>query len=172
MIVVGNLALVAVCDVCPEPITTGMQAARSVTNSLLRLPRLKDCSVRLCQETDLQLQRLAYETVLRARHIIPPFSPWAPSLLEQPSSVSPPQLLSLPSELRLRILQYTDLITPWAEVRWSPQRQGFIGGTTYCAGQEFMGVTCPPSRHVGCQFYRCDLGFPQPSPSCFCLQNA
>lgn len=165
---VGVLDLAVVCDVCPEPTKTGMQAARSVTISLLRLPRLKDCSVRLCQEPDHQLQHLAHETVLRARHIIPPLSPWTPSLLEQPSSISPPGLLRLPAELRLRILQYTDLVTPWTEVRWSLQNQGFIVGTTYCANQEFMGETCPPSRHFGCQFDRCDLTFPHPSPGCFC----
>ncbi|KUI64352.1 hypothetical protein VM1G_11165 [Cytospora mali] len=168
---VGILDLAVVCDVCHEPTGSGIQAARSVTMSLLRLPRLKDCSIRLCHEPDQQLQQLAHETVLRARHVIPPSSPWAPSLVEQPSSNSPPQLLRLPPELRLRILQYTDLITPWAEVRWSLQHQGFIVGTTHCANQEFMGETCPPSRHFGCQFHRCDLTFPRPSPGCFCRKR-
>ncbi|KUI59734.1 hypothetical protein VP1G_06962 [Cytospora mali] len=147
---VGILDLAVVCDVCPEPTRSGMQAARSITMSLLRLPRLKDCSVRLCHEPDQQLQQLAHETVLRARHVILPSSPWTPSLLEQPSSTSTPQLLRFPPELRLRILQYTDLITPWAEVRWSLQHQGFIVGTTYCANQEFMGETCPPTLVCKC----------------------
>ncbi|ROV98065.1 hypothetical protein VMCG_07038 [Cytospora schulzeri] len=61
---VGILDLAVVCDVCPEPTKSGMQAARSVTMSLLRLPRLKECSVRLCHEPDQQLQQLAHETAL------------------------------------------------------------------------------------------------------------
>lgn len=161
----GTMELSVVCDVSPAE--AGISAANFVMASLLRLPRLKDCSVRLCQQPNRQLQRLADDTVLRTRHIISPSSDWTPSFLEHPPESSS-RILALPRELRLRILSYTDLITPWAEVRWSPQRKGFIVGRTHCENQEFRDQICPPSRHYGCQFSDCYLTFPRPSPGCFC----
>lgn len=101
----GIVDLSVVCDVRDGPQKTSLQAARAVVASLLRLPKLKHCSLRLCQEPVPELQQLAHDTTLRARHIIPPSSSWTPALLEQPSSSSRPVcLLTLPTELRHRIL--------------------------------------------------------------------
>lgn len=164
---VGTLELDVICDVCPSS-DTGILAAKVATDSLMRLPRLKSCSIRLSSEPDLRLQQLADETVLRALHTIPPSSSWTPALLEQAPSASPSRLLSLPQELRLRILEYTDLVTPWNEVRWSPQLHGFIVGSTFCEARRHRNPTCPPSRHHGCRINSCDFTSTKPPPGCFC----
>jgi hypothetical protein len=62
-------------------------------------------------------------------------------------------LVTLPRELRLRILEYTDLITPWREVSWSRQLRTYEVYYTGCA--ELNGFESAPGIHHGCQFRRC-----------------
>lgn len=164
----GMVDLAVVCDVRDGDQTTPVQAARVVTASLLRLPKLRHCSLRLCRSPNPELKQLAHETTLRARHMIPPSSSWTPATLETPPP-GPSRFLALPIELRQRILQFTDLITPWTEVHWSPQDgRRFVLGSTYCENHEHRDQICPPSRHHGCHFLSCERTYPRPTPGCFC----
>ncbi|KAK3381235.1 hypothetical protein B0H63DRAFT_560949 [Podospora didyma] len=74
-------------------------------------------------------------------------------------------LTDLPRELRLHILEYTDLITPWKEVSWSRQGRGYMVFRPYC--QLSHEQACPPDVHHGCKLYRCQGDGPS-SPGCFC----
>lgn len=161
-----TLELALVCDVCPTD--DGVDVARSVMSSLLRLPTTKGCSVRFCQERDPRLQQMAEDAVLYSRRI-KPRTP-SPTVPDQPVSNPVSLLLSLPRELRHHILEYTDLITPWAQVTWSPDHnlRGFIASHWYCEDLEFRGQSCPPPRHHGCQFNRCCETWPSISRGCYC----
>lgn len=83
-------------------------------------------------------------------------------------SPAPSQLVKLPRELRLQILEYTDLVTPWTEVTWSRQRRGFSMRSTYCEDLAGEGYACPTARHHGCQFGQCWNPSLEPTTGCFC----
>lgn len=73
-------------------------------------PKLAGCSIRLRGKRDSDLEKLAVETVgAVTRHSQAP-----------PSQRSFKSFMKLPSEIRLRILECTDLITPYGEVQWDP----------------------------------------------------
>ncbi|KAL2264067.1 hypothetical protein VTK26DRAFT_2853 [Humicola hyalothermophila] len=108
-IVPGKLELALVCDLHHEE----AELAKRVFDGLGLLPRLKDCHVRLCSTPEPRLQRLAREAVLRARGIIASPAPPAP---ESRANLRRSRLIDLPRELRLRILEYTDLVTPFKEI--------------------------------------------------------
>lgn len=165
-ITAGILNLAVVCDVCPT--NAGVQVATFVTSSLLRLPKLRHLSIRLCQQPEPRLNQLAYDIVLQTRHITP-----LPNKKSGSAAPSSSRLLNLPVELRLRILSYTDLITPWTEVAWSLRHGGFLASHTYCDNLAFAGASCPPRLHHGCQFSRCYITYPTSSDGCFCrLQHS
>lgn len=166
-ITAGILNLTVVCDVCPTD--AGVQIATSVVSSILRLPKLRHLSIRLCQQPDPRLNQLAHDTVLQARHTISSLGEKSITRIIPSSS----RLLDLPTELRLRISSYTDLITPWTVVAWSSKHGGFLAGHIYCDDLAFAGSSCPPSLHHGCQFSRCYITYPKPSDGCFCrLQHS
>lgn len=80
------------------------------------------------------------------------------------------KFMSLPREIRFRILEYTDLITPWREVRWTRLRRGWIPTLINCIVDD-----CPPQLHCGCQFRKCPVGIRPPRfvdlrqrVGCFC----
>jgi len=76
-------------------------------------------------------------------------------------------LVTLPRELRLRILEHTDLITPWKEVSWSRHARCYGVFPTGCA--ESQGLTSPPDIHHGCQFSQCWFNESnEPWIGCFC----
>jgi hypothetical protein len=62
-------------------------------------------------------------------------------------------LVNLPVELRIRILEYTDLVTPWKEVTWSRQGYGYQVVRALCASSS---QPCPPQNHKGCRLSSCD----------------
>lgn len=166
-----TLELALVCDVFPT--NDGVAVARSVMSSLLRLPTTKGCSVWFCKERDPRLQQLAEDAVLYSLRI-KPRTP-SPAVPDRPVSKPVSLLLSLPREVRHQILEYTDLVTPWAQVTWSPDHnfRGFIAGHWYCEDLEFRGQSCPPSRHHGCQFNQCCETWPSISRGCYCrLQHS
>ncbi len=108
-IVPGRLELSLVCDVQHND----LEAAQLVLAGLRLLPPLKDCHIRVCGTREPQLQRLVQDAVLRARDITSFKAGPATASLAPPR----PYLVNLPRELRLLILEYTDLVTPWKEVQ-------------------------------------------------------
>ncbi|KAL1851735.1 hypothetical protein Daus18300_012420 [Diaporthe australafricana] len=161
-----KLELSIVCDVRhDEP-----ETARLAVAPLASLAPLKDCHVRLCREPNAQIQEIAHIAVLRARGI----SHQLPSTYHRPgiglkeNYSSGSRLLDLPRELRFRILEYTDLITPWKEVTWDGNSAKYSASRCGCDNLDHIGRTCPPSVHHGCQFSCCWLIYPEPSIGCFC----
>lgn len=158
----GKLELALVCDIPRDDVET----AERVLASLHLLPLLKNCHVRLCGTQDTRLQELAQAAVLRARGIA---SSESPSVLNSSS----PRLINLPRELRLRILEYTDLIAPWKEVTWSRDKRGYYREAVEpCFSAEGSG-RCSPEFHHGCQFGDCSSrsSWPELSLGCFCIRR-
>lgn len=118
-------------------------------------PRLRDCRIRRSDAPDPQLQKLAKDAILQARRITTAHS-------KQPSTGT--TFVTLPRELRLRILEYTDLITPWREVSWSRSRPECLVPEPLCRLLEF-GI-CRFPNHSGCKFVRC-WNTPYPQVGCF-----
>lgn len=159
----ANLELSFVCDVrCDEP-----QIAQLAVTPLASLAPLKDCHVRLCREHETEIQKIAENAVLCARGI-----PLRPSAISNPPetgrNVSP--LLALPRELRFRILEYTDLITPWKEVTWDRLSTRYSAGWAGCYHSEVEGpgMAFASADHHGCQFSMCWEASLEPSVGCFC----
>ncbi|KAI3391810.1 hypothetical protein diail_6772 [Diaporthe ilicicola] len=141
------------------------QLAQLAAKALASLAPLKDCHVRLCRERSTKIQDIADHAVLRARGISQ----------QRPAGSGPPcmggggsRLLALPRELRFRILEYTDLITPWKEVTWDRFLSAYSLRQAGCYNVEARGLTCNPRVHNGCQFLECWLTYPKPSIGCFC----
>ncbi|KAK3934801.1 hypothetical protein QBC46DRAFT_425562 [Diplogelasinospora grovesii] len=161
----GRLELLLVCDVDHEH-ERGLEAGKLAVAPLLLLPRLRNCHVRLCKTPDARLQQLAQDVVLQTRRIAAPH-------LQPPSTRARTTFASLPRELRLRILEYTDLITPNKEVAWSRQQRGYLPSRVVCSAPDF-GHCRGPGIHSGHQFYRCwDRHEPgnwryRPWGGCFC----
>lgn len=164
---VGRLELSLVCDIAPAH-QYALEAARLAIAPLGLFPQLQDCHIRLSDSSDPSLQRLAEGSVLQACGSTPP------RYLE-PATTTTLALTSLPTELRLRILEYTDLITPWKEVTWSRQERKYQICLPPCL--LFEDRECPVDIHYGCRLSRCQLGgsysFPDfaPSPGCFCRRK-
>lgn len=165
-----NLDLSVVCDVFNEKETT--IANRAVAPIFLLAP-LKDCHIRLGERPNPQLQHVAQGAALRARGILRAAeSKPNPTVPFSESKRSVSRLLALPAELRLHILQYTDLITPWREVTWSGQRRRYKASLVKCSKIDSFDPEWPrdcfPNIHHGCQFRRCHHTFPEVSMGCFC----
>ena len=116
----GRLEIALVCDIDPYH-ERALEVASLVTAPLRLLPQLRDCRIRLCKIPDAPLQQIACDSVLQARRITPP-----PYYSPKPSARTQATLVGLPRELRLRILEYTDLIAPGREVTWSRQDQAYL----------------------------------------------
>jgi hypothetical protein len=102
----SRLQLHFFCDV--DDLEAGMRAVEP----FLSMPTLADCSIRLGQKANLALQDLARKTATGA----------VGCYSDEPRS--PFRFLDLPQELRLQILEYTDLVTPLCEVERNP-KSGF-----------------------------------------------
>lgn len=167
-----KLELCVVCDVDAEDI----DIARRVVEPLSRLPQLKDCHLRLSRTSTPELNSLTRHTALQLRGLCWPQQKEIPASQPHHESSQPThhdtytgsRLLSLPIELRFRILEYTDLITPWKEVTWSREHQVFLGVKAFCAPLDYRGEDCPPHVHHGCQFVDCWETLPGPCIGCFC----
>ncbi|KAK0670251.1 hypothetical protein QBC41DRAFT_318422 [Cercophora samala] len=162
-IVPGRLTLSVVCDVAPGDI----EAGRLVLAPITTMPRLHDCHVRLSWRPDAKLQQLAREAIEQVRRIAAPKS-------SAPSASSSP-LLRLPRELRLRILAYTNLVTPIREVSWDGRTYKADGSSNryhvwHRAGfdSDTLG-SCRSDHHYGCQFKSCwARGSADRYVGCFC----
>lgn len=163
-----NLRFSLVCDFDSQDENTP-SAAKLTAAPLIDLSPLKGCHVRLGRTPHRELKQIARETVLRALGIV---GCAEPTLAPNTTAVdAPSKFLRLPQEIRFRILEYTDLITPFREVRWSRERKGYFPTLVDCHWRD-----CPAHLHNGCKFRRCWdgtgplRGFVDPSPQvgCFC----
>ncbi len=171
-----HLELALVCDIDPRH-KRASEFALGVTAPLrLRLlPRLKDCHIRLSKTPDAPLQQIAWDGALQACRVAPP-----PYRFPKPSARAQATLTGLPRELRLRILEYTDLIAPGRQVTWSRQDQGYLTSArdSHCnedvnafyhcwdsrplsTSPSFIGCFCR-RRHAACSF-RCRCWAPPSS---------
>ncbi|KAK3298540.1 uncharacterized protein B0H64DRAFT_77786 [Chaetomium fimeti] len=153
-----QLQLSLVCDIDHEQ-KDSIGVAEQVVAPLQLLPRLKTCSVRLCATPTRQLRQLARDAALRARGFTNPYYNPHPALTT---------LTTLPRELRLRILEYTDLITPYKEVGWSRSYGAYSVYKRSCLGDDYMRCVFP--NHHGCQFTMCSEA-PGLSDGCFCRRR-
>ncbi|KAK4042483.1 hypothetical protein C8A01DRAFT_13884 [Parachaetomium inaequale] len=151
----GQLELSLVCDINHQQ-NDSLDVGKRVVAPLQLLPRLKNCLVRLCATPDPQLRQLAQDTVLQARRTATPKS--KPPLART-------TFVTLPRELRLRILEHTDLITPRKEVTWSRTLPVYSVQEPPCREADFGHCLFPD--HHGCQFFRCSERM-YPSDGCFC----
>lgn len=165
-----QLELCVVCDVDSSEVHT----ARRVTEPLSQLPQLKNCHLRLSRTSTPELNDIARHTSLKLRGLDWPQEPPAsrhhhdsPQLQARgPSTGS--RLLDLPRELRFRILEYTDLITPYEEVTWNRQHRAFLGFQTFYGPLEGRPEDRPPRFPDRCRFVDCWEPYPGPHIGCFC----
>ncbi|KAK4039011.1 hypothetical protein C8A01DRAFT_37057 [Parachaetomium inaequale] len=160
----GQLELSVVCDVYSRDV----QLAKMVVDALRHFPPLKDCHIRLSRTPDPTLRDLARDAVLTSRGI-----QRVSTLTSPPPPLPVPvaaRLTGLPRELRLRILEYTDLIPPLKEVMWTRQHGKYVAIRAACPRWEGMGNHgYEPDIHHGCQFSRCSARpLPEDSIGCFC----
>ncbi|EAQ87180.1 predicted protein [Chaetomium globosum CBS 148.51] len=149
----GRLELALVCDIDPRH-NRALEIAMAITTPLRLLPPLRDCHIRLSKTPNRQLQQVAQDSVLRACGIALPSS--KPSLLST--------LTTLPRELRLRILEYTDLIVPSRQVTWSRQDHGYITSS--------VEPSTSPDHLYRSQFFHCWYNEgPGPFIGCFCRRR-
>ncbi|KAH6632779.1 hypothetical protein F5144DRAFT_575202 [Chaetomium tenue] len=149
----GRLELALVCDIDPRH-NRALEIAMAITAPLRLLPPLRDCHIRLSKTPNPQLQQVAQDGVLRACGIALPSS--KPSLLST--------LTTLPRELRLRILEYTDLIVPSRQVTWSRQDHGYVTSS-------IESLSSPDYLYRG-QFFHCWYNEgPGPFIGCFCRRR-
>ncbi|KAK4196023.1 hypothetical protein QBC40DRAFT_310187 [Triangularia verruculosa] len=152
----GRLTLFLVCDVEQGDIEAGKLAL----SPLLRLPNLKSCHLRISKRPDPQLQQLSNDFVQNA--IGGPFPLPGSGRILSPittTTAATSHFLDLPRELRLRILGFTDLITPIKEVSWDGQVYR-ANRSTYSSPHEAGGngyLLCRRDHHYGCQFNYCWL---------------
>ncbi|KAK3899104.1 hypothetical protein C8A05DRAFT_18418 [Staphylotrichum tortipilum] len=123
----GRLDLGLVCDLDARH-ERAMALATAILAPVRRLPLLKRCQIRLCRLPDARLSEAAKDTALSASGIKRPYVNPAPGRAT---------LLALPRELRIRILQMTDLVTPSKEVWWdrhlAKYRWAALAGNSRCS---------------------------------------
>jgi hypothetical protein len=130
-----------------------LEIGRLVVRPLQNITPLAKCNIRLNSEHHPLLQALVIETATKAKGL--------PSK-EDPS---PFRYMDLPQELRLKILEYTDLVTPLREVEWNPQENFYFSHErSYCNGFS----DCSPSQHRACLMRSCWLR--NPGYGCFCTR--
>ena len=143
-----ELNLRFICDVADE------RTAYEAVGPFLSMPLLASCSIRLGRKTSIPgLQGLASTTALRA---VGDFSP---------HYHHPFRLLDLPPEVRLRMLEYTDLVTPLRQVEWHPEN-GFRVRyfDNLCQDKQgHMKTRCSECRWRACSLER--------SFGCFCQRH-
>lgn len=162
-----HLSISLVCDFDPQDGNAPSTAMQAVA-PLIDISPLKACHIRLSRTPHRGLEEIARVSVLRALGIVNQED--APSSLSTPAMGANSKLLSLPAEIRFRILEYTDLITPWREVRWSREHKSYLPTLIHCTG-----LDCPAYLHGACRFRRCWNGMgrggfddPQSRVGCFC----
>ncbi|KAK4140578.1 uncharacterized protein C8A04DRAFT_14835 [Dichotomopilus funicola] len=167
----GRLALALVCDINPQH-PLALQLAECILAPLLLLPRsyLPECRIRLAKTPDGgPLQKLAQDAVVHACGLLAPV-PYARAAsseqAEQPlGAAATATLTNLPRELRVRILEYTDLVAPRKQVAWSRQHRAYVL-------LRLRRTRIPPFQDeeelYDSQFSECYRGRPE---GCFCRRR-
>ena len=156
----GRLALSLVCDVDPQH-PLALHLAESILAPLRLLPRshLSECRIRLAKTPDGPLQQLAQDTAVHACGLPTPIP-----IVPYASSATTATLASLPREVRVRILEYTDLVAPRRQVGWSRQDRAYTV-------LRFLRGSDPPmtaDEVHGEQFFECYRDRPE---GCFCRRR-
>ncbi|KAK3301855.1 uncharacterized protein B0T15DRAFT_325389 [Chaetomium strumarium] len=156
-----RLALCLVCDIDPEH-PRAIDVANSVVAPIRLLPPLKECSIRLAKTPDRRLQQLAQDTVIYACRI--------PTPSPKPPSSATTTLASLPRELRIQILEYTDLVTPRRQVAWSRHERAYVKYFFKCPPDPAPWTEHEPDELHASQFSRCWEDIPTGN-GCFCRRR-
>ncbi|KAI8959550.1 hypothetical protein F5Y11DRAFT_299869 [Daldinia sp. FL1419] len=124
-----QLELALICDCEPRRAYT----ANLVLAPLRQLPVLRQCHIRLGSKPHRQLRQLAWSAAEHAVGLAP---------------LSTFQFLRLPPEIRIRILEYTDLVTPSNKILWKPG----VGYHTFreCDSRKYGPPYCHPNDHRSC----------------------
>jgi hypothetical protein len=155
----GRLALSLVCDIDPQH-PLAFHLAESILAPLHLLPRshLSECRIRLAKTPDGgPLQQLAQDAVVHTCGL--------PTPVPHAAATATTTLASLPRELRVRILEYTDLVTPRRQVAWSRQDRAYV--LLRLRRSEEPPYTTPDELHDA-QFFECSRGRPE---GCFCRRR-
>ena len=142
----GRLSLSLVCDIDPHH-PQAVDLAKELVHPIRLLPpgHLRECNIRLAKSVDRRLQQLAEDTAAYACGIP------LPTLSRNPTAAT---LARLPRELRTRILEYTDLIAPRREVRWS-RRDRAYSVYPFRAGEGASLEAPRLDHHYAEQFFEC-----------------
>lgn len=164
LITPGQLELSFVCDVYSRDTLL----ATMILDAFRHFPPLKDCHIRLSRTPNPALRNLARDAVLKARGIQSGLTP--PPCSSPSPSPTVSRLTGLPRELRLRILEYTDLVTPLKEVMWAKSHASYLASRPFCPSPEGRGDhKWAPEIHHGCQFSGCsERPYPDKSLGCYC----
>ncbi len=158
----GRLALSLVCDIDPQH-PLALDLATSILAPLHLLPRshLSECRIQLAKTPYWPLQQLAQDAAVHACGLPTPV-PDASS--ESLGAAATATLASLSRELRVRILEYTDLVAPRRQVAWSRQDRAYVVS-------RFRRTNDPPptpDEVYSEQFFECFRGKPE---GCFCRRR-
>ncbi|OCL02272.1 hypothetical protein AOQ84DRAFT_423770 [Glonium stellatum] len=159
-----HLNLSFICD------TIDYETAQEIVKPLLNMPTLKHCAIRLNKAPNCQIQRLVRETTY--------------TITGRPDSTQF-RFLDLPRELRLKILEYTDLVAP-EDIEWIPNmlmptaNPELPCGYCFEGFNEFEGCICPsfPAQepqtagllrgHLQYSNHHCCLSCTPALEACFC----
>ena len=152
-----SLELSLVCDIDPRHNQAANLANLVLTP--LRFMLLLGCHIRLSKTLDLRLSQVAQDAVLESCGLAAPYL--------KPISTKP-TFLALPRELRLRILEFTDLVTPNQEVWWCREDSLYewkdLGGFSKCQDTSFGS----PCLFWECWYRSFNVGS---SIGCFCRRR-
>lgn len=111
------------------------ETAYEITEPLLQLPQLRHSFIRLSHRVDSKIQAIAREAALRTVH------------RPHDSYGDPFPYLRLPREIRLHVLNFTDLVTPQREVEWNDTEKYHLRtlGNTVC--KRCKCHECPGGDH-------------------------
>ncbi|KAI6090708.1 hypothetical protein F4821DRAFT_228870 [Hypoxylon rubiginosum] len=126
------LKLGLICDVIDE------ETARLAIEPLRHLPLLSGCEIRLGPKPNRQLESIARKAALKGTGQWPPI----------PSKSFP--FLRLSPELRLMILEYTNLVTPLSRVRWDMSKKFYVFKQLCDEPHEHPCYACHPNEHKRC----------------------
>lgn len=161
-IVSGRMELSLVCDIDPRH-EKAVDVAIAAVEPLRLLPLLRCCHIRLGKTPDPRIGRIAQDAALQSCGIAAPY---------QKPTPAKPTFVTLPRELRLRILEYTDLVTPSKEVWWSRQNRKYqwadIGGRSQCFDNSWSRCEFSECWYRSVTYDRTRMGL---SIGCFCRRR-